>query len=159
MAEGEERELRWAAGERDLAEIRQLFREYQRSLDVDLCFQGFEEELATLPGAYAPPSGRLILALHRGRAAGCVGLRPLAGGDCEMKRLFVRPEFRGLDLGRRLAQRLIGEARAAGHRRLLLDTLPSMTAAQALYRRLGFRPIAPYTANPVPGALFLGLEL
>jgi len=154
-----ESELRAAENEADLAEVRRLFREYQRSVGVDLCFQGFEEELATLPGAYAPPRGRLVLALHEGRPAGCVGLRPLGEADCEMKRLFVRPEFRGLDLGRALAEHLVGEARGLGCRRMLLDTLPSMTAAQALYRRLGFQPIAPYTRNPVPGALFLGLEL
>ncbi len=152
-------ELRPASGEADLAAVRRLFREYQLGLGIDLCFQNFEQELATLPGAYAPPRGRLVLALSGGEPAGCVALRPLGEEDCEMKRLYVRPACRGSALGRRLAEYVIREARAIGYRRMVLDTLPSMSAAQALYRSLGFVAVAPYTHNPVPGTLFLALDL
>jgi ribosomal protein S18 acetylase RimI-like enzyme len=152
-------ELRPARGQADLAAVRLLFREYQLGLGIDLCFQDFDRELATLPGAYAPPRGRLVLAVSGGEPAGCVALRPLGGEDCEMKRLYVRPAFRGFALGRRLAEHVIGEARATGYRRLLLDTLPSMSAAQALYRSLGFVPAPPYTHHAVPGTLFLALDL
>ena len=139
----------------DIERARSLFREYETSLGVDLCFQGFEQELAGLPGAYAPPSGRLLLAVDDGRPAGCIALRPLGADGCEMKRLYVRPEFRGRRVGRLLAERLLAEARAIGYARLRLDTLPSMKEAIPLYRSLGFAEIAPYYANPVPGALFM----
>ena len=139
----------------DIERARSLFREYETSLGVDLCFQGFEQELAGLPGAYARPSGRLLLAVDDGRPAGCIALRPLGADGCEMKRLYVRPEFRGRRVGRLLAERLLAEARAIGYARMRLDTLPSMKEAIPLYRSLGFAEIGPYYANPVPGALFM----
>ncbi len=138
---------------------RALFEEYEESLGIDLCFQGFDRELAELPGAYAPPAGRLLLALVDGEAAGCVALRPLDGGDCELKRLYVRPAHRSLGLGRLLTRTIVGIAAELGYSRILLDTLPSMTEAQTLYRSLGFSPTDAYTVNPVPGATFMALEL
>lgn len=140
--------------------VRELFLEYARSLDFSLCFQGFDEELATLPGAYAPPGGGLWLAEARGQPAGCVALRPLGlPGTAEVKRLYVRPAARGCGLGRALAETAIRAARAAGHARLVLDTVPAMAAAIALYRALGFTPIPPYTAQPPCGALAFELRL
>ena len=118
-----------------------------------------ETELAELPGKYAPPGGRLLLAWQGAQAVGCAALRPLPGGDCEMKRLYVRAQARGEQLGRRLAHQICREARAAGYTRICLDTLPSMESAQALYRSLGFRPIAPYVYNPIAGTKFLALDL
>lgn len=143
----------------DLDAARALFRAYAESLGISLDFQGFEAELAGLPGDYAPPAGRLLLAWQDDAAVGCVALRPLAGGACEMKRLYVAPAGRGGGLGRALAVRICDEARAAGYRAIRLDTLPTMAAAQALYASLGFRPIAPYTFNPIPGTRFLELDL
>lgn len=139
--------------------VRELFREYQQSIGTDLCFQGFESELATLPGAYSPPRGRLYLGLDDGRPASCAGLRPTDGHTAEMKRLFVRPAYRGLGYGYHLANAIIADARAMGYRRLVLDTLPSMKSAQAMYEALGFRDIAPYTFNPIPGTRYMGLDL
>ena len=148
-----------ATSAEDVERARALFGEYERSLGIDLCFQGFEQELAGLPGAYAPPRGRLLFAVEGDRLAGCVALRPLGDDVCEMKRLYVRPEFRGRRAGRLLATTVIREARAIGYARMRLDTLPSMEEAIGLYRTLGFVEIAPYTPNPVPGALFLELDL
>jgi ribosomal protein S18 acetylase RimI-like enzyme len=140
-------------------QARELFLAYQASLDVDLCFQGFAEELAGLPGPYAPPPGRLLLALVEGAPRGCVALRALPGGDCEMKRLYVRPGQRGLGLGRLMVARVLDDARAIGYRRVLLDTLPSMARAAAMYEALGFVDVAPYRHNPVPGSRFMALAL
>ena len=143
----------------DVPIVRTLFREYADGLGIDLGFQDFEAELASLPGKYAPPRGRLLLAWAGNEPAGCVALRPIDRDTCEMKRLYVRPAQRAQHLGHRLAQRICAEAREAGYRRMCLDTLPTMTAALRLYAALGFRPIAPYVFNPIDGAVFLGLDL
>jgi len=148
-----------AAGPQDIPACRELFTEYQRSLGVSLCFQGFDRELAGLPGTYVPPRGGLWLAYVGPDLAGCVALRPLKPGEAEMKRLYVRPGFRGHHLGRALAELVIDAARSAGHRTLKLDTLPAMKEAQALYERLGFVDIAPYNDNPIGGVRFLALPL
>lgn len=143
----------------DIAQARELFLEYQAALGVDLCFQGFAEELASLPGNYSRPAGRLLLATSGPAVLGVVGLRPIGDTDCEMKRLYVRVAGRGTGLGRRLAQALIKEARFAGYKRVLLDTLPTMNEAQALYRSLGFVEIAAYCNNPIAGTRYMALDL
>lgn len=144
----------------DIEQARSLFVQYGDSLGFSLCFQSFDEELKNLPGAYAPPSGRLLLARCRGHAAGCVALRRLEAGICEMKRLYVRPDDRGLGLGRMLAERLIAEARSIGYERMCLDTIESaMSDAVQLYRRLGFREIPPYSVIPIESALWFELLL
>lgn len=151
--------FRQAETPEDVATARKLFEEYGTSLGFSLCFQGFDKELAGLPGDYAPPAGRLLLLTEDGQVAGCVALRRLDAETCEMKRLYVRPEFRGRSLGRALAEEIIRQARGLGYPRLRLDTVPSMAAAIALYRDLGFREIAPYRENPVPGVLYFELPL
>ena len=152
-------EIRPAALPADLSVVRRLFREYAEGLGIDLAFQGFEHELAGLPGKYAPPKGRILLAWRRDEPVGCVALRPVNEDTAEMKRLYVRPDVRGEQLGRRLAERICDEARDAGYARICLDTIPSMAAAVALYTSLGFRPTEPYVFNPVPDALFLARAL
>jgi len=158
--------------------VRELFREYSASIEVDLCFQNFEQELADLPGRYAPPTGRLLLAKVGGEIAGCIALRPIVGGCgsacgdadglpphvgnenvCEMKRLYVRPPFRGQGIGRVLAREVIAAARKIGYTHMRLDTLGSMKEAIALYESLGFRRIAPYYHNPSACAVFMELAL
>jgi GNAT superfamily N-acetyltransferase len=152
--------IRVATADDDLELVRVLFREYAASLEFDLCFQGFEDELAALPGRYAPPSGCLLLAVVGGEPAGCVALKKLADGLCEMKRLYVRQRHRGTGLGRILAERIIAEAWRIGYDSIRLDTVPSvMAGAVALYRTLGFEEIPPYCHNPVPGALFMEMLL
>lgn len=143
-----------------IEQARELFLEYAQTLGFSLCFQGFEEEVAGLPGDYAPPDGRLLLAAHDGKLAGCGALHKIDAGTCEMKRLYLRPQLRGKGLGRALAESLIGEARKIGYRRIRLDTVePSMRDAVGLYRRLGFKEIAPYRVNPIAGAMYMELEL
>ena len=144
----------------DIAAARGLFRAYVDSLAIDLGFQDVETELATLPGKYAPPGGAILLARDAdGRAVGCVALRPLAEGSCEMKRLYALPRTRGTGLGRRLAEAILAEARRAGYRRILLDTLDSMAAARGLYAALGFAETEAYYANPTPGTVYLARDL
>ena len=152
-------ELREAVAPADVAACRELFVEYQRGLGVSLCFQDFEAELAGLPGDYAAPRGRLVLATSKGRPAGCVALRPLFHRDAEMKRLYVRSQYRGSGLGRLLATTVIQAARDLGYETLKLDTLPQMKAAQRMYESLGFRDTAAYNDNPIDGTRFLALEL
>jgi GNAT superfamily N-acetyltransferase len=148
-----------AVTEHDLPAVRTLLREYAAALEVSLDFQQFDDELAGLPGAYAPPAGVLLIARTSDDDAGCIAVRPLDGEICELKRLYVRPSWRGHGLGRRLTNAALDHARTAGYARMRLDTLPVMETAQALYEELGFREIAPYRLNPVPGARFLELKL
>jgi putative acetyltransferase len=144
----------------DIEQARRLFREYEIWLGVNLCFQNFERELAELPGKYSPPTGRLLLAVDNGEVAGCAALREIGDDVCEIKRLFVRPQFRGKHLGRRLAEHIVSEAKQIGYERMRLDTLPpKMNSAISLYQSLGFREIDPYYDNPVPGAKFMELDL
>lgn len=147
----------------ELDAVRNLFVEYAATLNVDLCFQNFNTELATLPGEYAAPRGGLLLATVDGELAGCCAMRPLDAVDypnaCEMKRLYVRPAYRGLRLGRTLAETILETARVAGYDCILLDTLNDMEAARALYQELGFEDIPPYYYNPIAGAHYLKAEL
>jgi ribosomal protein S18 acetylase RimI-like enzyme len=142
----------------DIANVRTLFRAYASALGVDLSYQGFEQEIANLPGAYAPPAGILLLAraTNDGEAVGCVAVRPFAeAATCEMKRLYTSPAARGAGLGRALAEAAIAAATRAGYRAMRLDTLPTMTTAQSLYRLLGFELTPPYYATPVDGTIFM----
>jgi ribosomal protein S18 acetylase RimI-like enzyme len=146
-----------------MEDVRSIFREYANGLGVDLCFQDFDQELASLPGDYAGPRGALLIARVQGEVAGCCALRPLDTSDypnaAEMKRLFVRDRFRGLGLGRRLAEAAMDAARLAGYSSVLLDTLDDMEAARALYVELGFEEIPPYYHNPIAGAHYLKARL
>ena len=152
--------IRQAETETDMAAAREIFREYEKWLDLDLCFQGFEDELKNLPGKYAPPAGRLYLAEFDGRVAGCIALRPLGPETCEMKRLFVRESFRGMNIGRLMIERLIEDARQAGYRVMRLDTFPpKMGKAVQLYESYGFEEIPAYYNNPNEGVLFMELQL
>ena len=144
----------------EIAKARELFLEYAQSLGFSLCFQNFDQELGGLPGDYAPPDGRLLLAEYEGQLTGCVALHKLADGICEMKRLYLRPQFRGKGLGRVLADHIIAQARQIGYQRMRLDTVePVMKNAVAMYRSLGFKEIAPYCSNPIAGAMYMELEL
>jgi ribosomal protein S18 acetylase RimI-like enzyme len=157
--------IRDAVGDADVARVRCLFAAYAASLDVDLCFQNFAQELAGLPGDYVPPQGCLLIADAGGNAQGCVALRPLPGADearvrtGEVKRLYVDPRARGTGVGRALMQALFDRARGAGYRELKLDTLATMTSARALYASLGFRECAAYYDNPLPGVAYMSLVL
>lgn len=156
-------EIRLAESPADIAAIRDLFADYQSDIGIDLCFQGFAEELDALPGDYAAPSGALLLATVDGLPAGCCALRPLLNTDhlnaCEMKRLFVRRAFRGFGLGRLLVERIMTLGQLAGYTTILLDTLSDMEAARALYHEAGFVEVAPYYHNPIAGAHYLKAEL
>jgi putative acetyltransferase len=143
----------------DMDEVRRIFREYEEFLGVDLCFQGFEEEVANLPGAYAPPRGTLLLAVEGSDIIGCVALRAIDEALCEMKRLYVRPNCRGRGIGRVLAETVIEEAKRIGYARMCLDTLETLRAAIALYESLGFRRRVPYYHNPLPGVVYWELDL
>lgn len=147
------------AGPDEIPVVRELIVEYGESLEIDLSYQNFREEVASLPGDYAPPGGQLLLGRVAGAPAGCVGLRRLDPRRCEMKRLYVRPAYRGTGLGRLLVESAIRQARDLGYLELRLDTLATMTEAHALYARFGFRPIAPYTKAFAPGSRFYGLRL
>jgi ribosomal protein S18 acetylase RimI-like enzyme len=138
---------------------RELFIEYAKSLNFELCFQDFDKEIAELPGAYSPPEGRLFLAEFEGEIAGCIALRKLEKEICEMKRLYVKPRFRGHNIGKNLVEKLISEAKKIGYKKMRLDTVPAMQTAQKLYKSIGFKEIEPYRLNHVPGAVYMELEL
>ena len=156
-------ELRLASSPDDIEAVRSLFMDYQASIGIDLCFQGFEQEVQSLPGEYLEPAGALFIALVDGSPAGCCAFRPLMNSDhlnaCEMKRPFVRPAFRGFGLGRQLVERTMVHAQVAGYANMLLDTLSDMETARALYQEAGFEEVAPYYHNPIPGAHYLILDL
>jgi ribosomal protein S18 acetylase RimI-like enzyme len=143
----------------DIESFRTLLKEYVDSLGIDLSFQNIQEEMANLPGCYARPEGCILMASYDGEIAGCVALRKLNNGICEGKRLYVKPQFRGLDIGKKLMEAIIEEVRKIGYMHIRGDTLPSMKTAQALYASLGFKEIEPYRYNPIEGAIFLELKL
>jgi ribosomal protein S18 acetylase RimI-like enzyme len=145
--------------EEALMESKTLLVEYMDTIRNEVCFQNFDQEVANLPGDYTPPDGRLLIARIDGSIAGCIALRKLEEGTCEMKRLYVRPQFRGLQIGRALTEAVIAEAREIGYTRMRLDTLPSMKKAQAIYQDIGFKEIPPYHSYPIEGVKFLELEL
>lgn len=151
--------IKQAQTKTEIEEVRSLFREYEAFLDVDLCFQSFEEELASLPGKYSRPNGDLLIGIDGERTIGCVAVRKLDDSVCEMKRLFVRPEARGKGLGRQLAHEIIVVARELGYSLMRLDTLDNLTEAMHLYETLGFRRTKPYYKNPLPGVVYWELEL
>ena len=152
--------LKQAESPAQIAQARELFLEYAESLGFSLGFQSFDQELSGLPGDYAPPDGRLLVAEYRGQLAGCVALHRLESEACEMKRLYLRPQLRGRGVGRALAETVIAEARAIGYRKMRLDTVaPVMPNAVAMYRQLGFVEIEPYRLNPIAGALYMELAL
>ncbi len=142
-----------------IGDAKQLFTEYAQSLNFSLCFQGFDKELSGLPGEYSPPTGRLLLAHSEGKLAGCVAFRRIDQNVCEMKRLYLRPEFRGKGIGRKMAREVIETAKEIGYAKIRLDTVPIMKEAISLYNSLGFMMIGPYRDNPVPGAIFMELTL
>ena len=144
---------------KNLKVARTIFKDYAASLDFDLDFQDFSEELKSLPGQYASPSGRLLIAMYGDKAAGCIALRKLSHGVCEMKRLYVKPQFRGLGIGRALTEAIIEEAKRIRYARMRLDTVPSMEEARALYVSIGFKEIKPYRYNPIEGSRFMELSL
>jgi putative acetyltransferase len=152
-------EIRWAMIPVDLIAVRSLFQEYADSLDFELDFQDFRQELETLPGKYAPPLGSILVAKENGETVGCVAVRPLGEEICEMKRLYVKPAHRGKKVGQELAFAIIEEAKRLGYRAMRLDTVVAMKEASALYRALGFQPIDAYCYNPLPGAMYFELKL
>ena len=148
-----------AETKQQVEKTKELFIEYGKSLDFELCFQDFDKELADLPGYYSPPDGRLFLAELGGEIAGCIALRKLEEGICEMKRLYVKPQFRVHNIGKFLVEKLIEEAKIIGYKKMRLDTVPAMQTAQKLYKSMGFKEISPYRLNPVLGAVFMELNL
>jgi ribosomal protein S18 acetylase RimI-like enzyme len=152
-------EIRWAMIPGDLMAVRSLFQEYAESLDFELDFQDFREELETLPGKYTAPKGSILVAKENGETLGCVAVRPLGSEICEMKRLYVKPAHRGKKVGRELAVAIIEEAKRLGYKAMRLDTVEAMKEASALYRALGFQQIEPYCYNPLPGAMYFELKL
>jgi ribosomal protein S18 acetylase RimI-like enzyme len=147
-----------AETQEQVKDAKALFLEYAKSLNFDLCFQDFDKELASLPGDYTPPEGRLLIAMQNNQVAGCVALRKFEDNICEMKRLYVKPEFRGMKIGKLLAERILEEAKSIGYKKMYLDTVPSMKEAIQLYKNLGFNEINPYRYNPQPGAIFMELS-
>jgi GNAT superfamily N-acetyltransferase len=152
-------EICWAKIPGDLMAVKDLFQEYADSLNFELDFQDFREELETLPGKYAPPSGAILVAKENGETVGCVAVRPLGGEVCEMKRLYVKPSHRGRRVGWELALAIIEEAKRFGYKAMRLDTVVAMKEASDLYRTLGFQPIDAYCYNPIPGAMYFELKL